>query len=95
MIKETPFNDKTQNNTTLKSWIDEGFMPLIYKGEMMDLSRGRAISRENETSHTASATVMKSLLRLSDTMDDSTKQSISKSSKLLLNLIQVMTQMTH
>ena len=24
-------------------------MPLIYKGEMMDLSRGRAISRENET----------------------------------------------
>ncbi len=22
MIKETPFNDKTQNNTTLKSWID-------------------------------------------------------------------------
>ncbi|WPF84751.1 polysaccharide lyase 8 family protein [Staphylococcus aureus] len=73
MIKESPFNDKTQYNTTLKSWIDDGFMPLIYKGEMMDLSRGRAISRENETSHTASATVMKSLLRLSDTMDDSTK----------------------
>ncbi|HDX8233267.1 TPA: polysaccharide lyase 8 family protein [Staphylococcus aureus] len=73
MIKETPFNDKTQYNATLKSWIDDGFMPLIYKGEMMDLSRGRAISRENETSHTASATVMKSLLRLSDTMDDSTK----------------------
>ncbi|PPJ90968.1 hyaluronate lyase, partial [Staphylococcus aureus] len=30
MIKETPFNDKTQNNTTLKSWIDDGFLPLIY-----------------------------------------------------------------
>ncbi|HDV5943119.1 TPA: polysaccharide lyase 8 family protein [Staphylococcus aureus] len=73
MIKETPFNDKTQNNTTLTSWIDDGFMPLIYKGEMMDLSRGRAISRENETSHSASATVMKSLLRLSDAMDESTK----------------------
>lgn len=73
MIKETPFNDKTQNNTTLKSWIDDGFMPLIYKSEMMDLSRGRAISRENETSHSASATVMKSLLRLSDAMDESTK----------------------
>ncbi len=73
MIKETPFNDSNQNDTTLKSWIDDGFMPLIYKSEMMDLSRGRAISRENETSHTASATVMKSLVRLSDTMDDSTK----------------------
>ncbi|HEK5878153.1 TPA: polysaccharide lyase 8 family protein [Staphylococcus aureus] len=73
MIKETPFNDSNQNDTTLKSWIDDRFMPLIYKGEMMDLSRGRAISRENETSHTASATVMKSLLRLSDAMDESTK----------------------
>ncbi|PNZ55581.1 hyaluronate lyase [Staphylococcus aureus] len=73
MIKETPFNDSNQNDTTLKSWIDDGFIPLIYKGEMMDLSRGRAISRENETSHSASATVMKSLLRLSDAMDESTK----------------------
>ncbi|MBR9312796.1 hyaluronate lyase HysA [Staphylococcus aureus] len=78
MIKETPFNDKTQNDTTLKSWIDDGFLPLIYKGEMMDLSRGRAISRENETSHSASATVMKSLLRLSDAMDDSTKAKYKK-----------------
>ncbi|HHW6721905.1 TPA: polysaccharide lyase 8 family protein [Staphylococcus aureus] len=72
MIKESPFKT-SQDNATLSNWIYDGFMPLIYKGEMMDLSRGRAISRENETSHTASATVMKSLLRLSDTMDDSTK----------------------
>ncbi|HDJ4629880.1 TPA: polysaccharide lyase 8 family protein [Staphylococcus aureus] len=72
MIKESPFKT-SQDNATLSNWIYEGFMPLIYKGEMMDLSRGRAISRENETSHTASATVMKSLLRLSDTMNDSTK----------------------
>ncbi|HCZ6426803.1 TPA: polysaccharide lyase 8 family protein [Staphylococcus aureus] len=78
MIKETPFNDSNQNDTTLKSWIDDGFMPLIYKGEMMDLSRDRAISRENETSHSASATVMKSLLRLSDTMDKSTKAKYKK-----------------
>lgn len=78
MIKETPFNDSNQNDTTLKSWIDDGFMPLIYKSEMMDLSRGRAISRENEKSHTASATVMKSLLRLSDAMDESTKAKYKK-----------------
>ncbi|HHO6605185.1 TPA: polysaccharide lyase 8 family protein [Staphylococcus aureus] len=78
MIIETPFNDKTQNNTILTSWIDDGFMPLIYKSEMMDLSRGRAISRENETSHSASATVMKSLLRLSDAMDEPTKAKYKK-----------------
>ncbi|HDP2561611.1 TPA: polysaccharide lyase 8 family protein [Staphylococcus aureus] len=78
MIKETPFKETSQNDTILKSWIDDGFMPLIYKGEMMDLSRGRAISRENETSHSASVTVMKSLLRLSDAMDESTKGKYKK-----------------
>lgn len=78
MIKETPFKETSQNDTILKSWIDDGFMPLIYKGEMMDLSRGRAISRENETSHSASVTVMKSLLRLSDAMDESTKAKYKK-----------------
>ncbi|MFS7836098.1 polysaccharide lyase 8 family protein [Staphylococcus aureus] len=72
MIKESPFKT-SQDNATLSNWIYEGFMPLIYKGEMMDLSRGRAVSRENETSHSTSATVMKSLLRLSDAMDESTK----------------------
>ncbi|HDG5980385.1 TPA: hyaluronate lyase, partial [Staphylococcus aureus] len=84
MIKESPFKH-TQDNATLSNWIDEGFMPLIYKGEMMDLSRGRAISRENETSHTASATVMKSLLRLSDTMDDSTKTKYKQIVKTSVN----------
>lgn len=78
MIKETPFKETSQNDTILKSWIDDGFMPLIYKGEMMDLSRGRSISRENETSHSASVTVMKSLLRLSDAMDESTKAKYKK-----------------
>ncbi len=85
MIKETPFNDSNQNDTTLKSWIDDGFMPLIYKGEMMDLSRGRAISRENETSHSASATVMKSLLRLSDAMDTTTSEKYKQIVKTSVN----------
>ncbi|BBK65283.1 hyaluronate lyase [Staphylococcus aureus] len=84
MIKESSFKH-TQDNATLSNWIDEGFMPLIYKGEMMDLSRGRAISRENETSHTASATVMKSLLRLSDAMDDSTKTKYKQIVKTSVN----------
>ncbi|HCX1241811.1 TPA: polysaccharide lyase 8 family protein [Staphylococcus aureus] len=84
MIKETPFKETSQNDTILKSWIDDGFMPLIYKGEMMDLSRGRAISRENETSHSASVTVMKSLLRLSDAMDESTKAKYKKIVKTLV-----------
>ena len=95
MIKETPFNDSNQNDTTLKSWIDDGFMPLIYKGEMMDLSRGRAISRENETSHTASATVMKSLLRLVMPWMSLQKLNINKLSKLQLNLIQLTAKMIH
>ncbi|CDR61984.1 polysaccharide lyase 8 family protein [Staphylococcus schweitzeri] len=85
LIKETPFKENNQNDTILKSWIDDGFMPLIYKGEMMDLSRGRAISRENETSHSASATVMKSLLRLSDAMDTTTSERYKQIVKTSVN----------
>ncbi|WP_305850332.1 polysaccharide lyase 8 family protein [Staphylococcus hyicus] len=50
---------------TLDHWIDDAFMPTIHKGEVMDFVRGRAISREHETSHSTSTTVMKSLLRIS------------------------------
>ncbi|CDR25749.1 polysaccharide lyase 8 family protein [Staphylococcus schweitzeri] len=85
LIKETPFKENNQNDTILKSWIDDGFIPLIYKGEMMDLSRGRAISRENETSHSASATVMKSLLRLSDAMDTTTSERYKQIVKTSVN----------
>ncbi|NHM73893.1 polysaccharide lyase 8 family protein [Staphylococcus sp. 11007852] len=55
---------------TLDHWIDDAFMPTIHKGEVMDFVRGRAISREHETSHSTSTTVMKSLLRMSDALKD-------------------------
>lgn len=45
-------------------------MLFIYKGEMMDLLRGRVISCENEMSYIVLVIVMKLLLRLSDVMDD-------------------------
>ncbi|NJH99332.1 hyaluronate lyase [Staphylococcus hyicus] len=50
---------------TLDHWIDDAFMPWVHKGELLDFVRGRAISREHETSHSTSTTVMKSLLRIS------------------------------
>ena len=46
-----------------------------------------------KTSHSASATVMKSLLRLSDAMDDSTKAKYKRSSNLQLSQIQVINKM--
>ena len=66
ILNNTIYDLTEDERKILERWIDKSFMPLTYKGELMDLSRGRAISREKETSHVASATVTKSLLRLSE-----------------------------
>ncbi|MEQ6037040.1 polysaccharide lyase 8 family protein [Staphylococcus saccharolyticus] len=72
IVYATPFDVNNEQLQVLDYWIDEAFMPLIHKGEFMDFVRGRAISRENETSHSTATTVMKSLLRMSDVMHDQT-----------------------
>ncbi len=39
-------------------WINQSFLPLIVKGELMDMSRGRSISREAASSHAAAVEVL-------------------------------------
>lgn len=65
VVNATSFYLNEDQMKTLDHWIDDAFMPTIHKGEVMDFVRGRAISREHETSHSTSTTVMKSLLRIS------------------------------
>ncbi|WP_404455541.1 DNRLRE domain-containing protein [Virgibacillus necropolis] len=47
-------------------WAFESFQPLIYKGAMMDMVRGRAISRQGSSDHSNGRTVAIALLRLSE-----------------------------
>lgn len=65
VVNATSFDLNDTQIKTLDHWIDDAFMPWVHKGELLDFVRGRAISREHETSHSTSTTVMKSLLRIS------------------------------
>lgn len=70
VVNATSFNLNETQMKTLDHWIDDAFMPIVHKGELLDFVRGRAISREHETSHSTSTTVMKALLRISTATQD-------------------------
>jgi hyaluronate lyase len=44
-------------------WVTNSFAPLIYEGAMMDMVRGRAISRSSSSDHVVGHSVIASLLR--------------------------------
>ncbi|MFD2330941.1 polysaccharide lyase family 8 super-sandwich domain-containing protein [Cohnella sp. GCM10020058] len=46
-------------------WVYDSYEPFIYKGAMMDMTRGRSISRNYETDHSVGQGIIASLVRLS------------------------------
>ncbi|MBO0991632.1 polysaccharide lyase family 8 super-sandwich domain-containing protein [Bacillus sp. SD088] len=66
LLRETPWEVTDPNASNVYHWAKDSFAPLIYKGAMMDMVRGRAISRQNSSDHTTGRTITLSLLRLSE-----------------------------
>lgn len=54
------------NADIVYDWVFDSFEPLIYKGAMMDMVRGRAISRAASEDHVSGRAVAMSLLRLAE-----------------------------
>ncbi|MCT1796507.1 polysaccharide lyase 8 family protein [Helcococcus kunzii] len=75
--------DKLQ---TLLKWYDNSFIPLIFKGELMDMSRGRGISRENLQSHAAAVEILRSIARSSDLFDVQTNDRLKGTIKQIVKL---------
>lgn len=61
----------------LYDFIDRSFLPLMYKGEMMDMTRGRAISREGLQSHAAGGEVIRGMMRVADSSDETQKNRLN------------------
>ncbi len=53
------------NKANVFEWIYKSYQPLLYKGAMMDLSRGREISRDYMQDHVAGHKVMQGIIRVS------------------------------
>jgi len=47
------------------AFVYDAFEPLVYKGEMMDMTRGRSISRHYQDSHRSGHTIIQAVLRIS------------------------------
>lgn len=66
LLQETPWEVTDPNVKNVYHWAKDSFAPLMYKGAMMDMVRGRAISRQNSSDHTTGRTITLSLLRLTE-----------------------------
>ncbi|CAM4137703.1 polysaccharide lyase 8 family protein [Paenibacillus alkaliterrae] len=66
LLKDSPWEVTDPNVNNVFDWVAKSFEPLIYKGAMMDMVRGRAISRQNSTDHTTGRSTILTLLRLAE-----------------------------
>ncbi|MGG1516148.1 polysaccharide lyase family 8 super-sandwich domain-containing protein [Paenibacillus oryzisoli] len=55
------------NKQNVYKWVYSAFEPLVYKGLMMDMTRGRNISRSYNQDHAAGKSVIEAVIRLSQT----------------------------
>lgn len=53
------------NKANFYKWMYDSYEPVLYKGAGMDMLRGRAISREASTDHSAGAGVIATLIKIS------------------------------
>ena len=60
----SPWRCTDTNYANVMQWVYNAYQPLLYYGEMMDMTRGRAMSRYSDEAHTAGANAMQSLLTL-------------------------------
>lgn len=65
-LKDSPWEVVDPNFKNVYNWIIDSYEPLMYKGSMMDMVSGRAISRENYTDHKTGRGTLLNLLKLSE-----------------------------
>ena len=85
VIQLSPYKIKQEKLKILYNWIYDGFLPLIYRGELMDMTRGRSLSRKVQNDHTAAAEVLRGILRIAEISETSEK---NKLQGIVKNIIQ-------
>lgn len=66
ILNDTPWEVTDPEKSHVWEWVQNAFMPLIYKhGQMMDMVRGREISRHGNTDIKVGAGIVATILRLS------------------------------
>lgn len=66
MLNGSSWEVTDPNVDNVYNWVFDAFAPVMYKGEMMDMVRGRAIARDFLSGHVAAAGVMSGIARLAE-----------------------------
>ena len=85
IIQASPYKIEQNKLKILYDWIHEGFLPLIYRGELMDMTRGRSLSRKSQSDHIAAVEVLRGILRIAEVSEPSEK---NKLQEIVKNIIQ-------
>jgi hyaluronate lyase len=65
LLAGSPWEVATPSHDNLYRWIFDAFEPLVYRGAMMDMVRGREISRSGSTDHAVGHSTAAAILRIS------------------------------
>ncbi|GAB6168217.1 polysaccharide lyase 8 family protein [Clostridium carnis] len=70
LLEGTQWAVKSESKNNIYKWIFESFDPVIYKGYVMDMVRGRSISRYNGNGYMQSAGIMEGMIKISMISDE-------------------------
>ncbi|MEK3883743.1 polysaccharide lyase family 8 super-sandwich domain-containing protein [Paenibacillus sp. PL2-23] len=66
ILRGTHWEMATEHTHTMVEWLDQAFDPFIFRGLMMDMVRGREISRSFPDSHSGGQTIIGAALQLAE-----------------------------
>ena len=84
VIQKTDTPIDTAKMQTMYHWINKSFAPLMVHGELMDLSRGRSISRANSEDHVAAVEVLRGIHRIAEMSEGEIKQNLKSLVKTIV-----------
>lgn len=84
IVQKTNHPIANEKVSLIYQWIDKSFLPLIVNGELMDMSRGRSVSREKGSSHAATIEVLRGMLRIANMSKDEPNLALKSKIKTIL-----------
>ena len=73
ILEGTPWAVQSQNKKNMYNWIFKSFDPIIYKGYVMDMVKGRSISRPQESGFANCGAIIEGITRISLNSDENNK----------------------
>lgn len=69
-LHDTPWELPGEARDLTAKWIEDSFVPLMFRGSMLDMASGREISRADSQNHESGHSVITSCLRFSRILDE-------------------------